>query len=87
MAQKTLIVVSLFVEHLSYWDIVIIYGTLNIANEQKNFSVPFVISFLRKTQSSSLLPLITNIQLAKRFIEAVYSKPLEKLEIKVLDEY
>jgi len=28
------------------------------------------------------MPLITNIQLAKRFVEAIYHKPIEALKIK-----
>lgn len=42
---------------------------------------------IRRKAVDHAIPLITNIQLAKRFIEAVYLKPLEKLKIKAWDEY
>jgi len=33
------------------------------------------------------VPLITNLQLAKRFSEAIYNTSIEKLEVKSWDEY
>ena len=42
---------------------------------------------IRRKAVDHAIPLITNIQLAKRFIEAVYWKPLEDLKIKAWDEY
>ncbi|MBU2514601.1 carbamoyl-phosphate synthase (glutamine-hydrolyzing) large subunit [bacterium] len=42
---------------------------------------------IRRKAVDHVIPLITNIQLAKRFIEAVYLKPLEDLKIKSWDEY
>jgi carbamoyl-phosphate synthase large subunit len=41
----------------------------------------------RRKAVDMAIPLITNIQLAQRFIEAVYRKPIEKLKIKSWDEY
>ncbi len=42
---------------------------------------------IRRKAVDHAIPLITNIQLAKRFIEAVYWKPLDELKIKAWDEY
>ncbi|MCP4749453.1 MAG: carbamoyl-phosphate synthase (glutamine-hydrolyzing) large subunit [Proteobacteria bacterium] len=42
---------------------------------------------IRRMAVDHEVPLITNIQLAKRFIEAVYWKPLDDLKIKAWDEY
>ena len=33
------------------------------------------------------VPLITNLQLAKRFVEAIYKTPLKDLKVKSWDEY
>ncbi len=42
---------------------------------------------IRRKAVDHAIPLITNIQLAKRFIEAVYLKPFDELKIKAWDEY
>jgi carbamoyl-phosphate synthase large subunit len=42
---------------------------------------------IRRKAVDQAVPLITNIQLAKRFIEAVYWKPRKDLRIKAWDEY
>ena len=42
---------------------------------------------IRRKAVDHAIPLITNIQLAKRFIEAVYWKSLDDLKIKAWDEY
>ena len=42
---------------------------------------------IRRKAVDHAIPLITNIQLAKRFVEANYWKPLEDLKIKAWDEY
>ncbi len=42
---------------------------------------------IRRKAVDHAIPLITNIQLAKRFIEAIYWKPLEDLKIKSWEEY
>ena len=42
---------------------------------------------IRRKAVDHAIPLITNFQLAKRFIEAIYWKPVHELKIKALDEY
>ena len=42
---------------------------------------------IRRTAVDHGVPLITNIQLAQRFIHALCEKPLEKLEIRSWEEY
>ncbi|MBU3914224.1 ATP-grasp domain-containing protein, partial [bacterium] len=42
---------------------------------------------IRRKAVDHAIPLITNIQLAKRFVEAISSKPLKDLKIKAWDEY
>ncbi len=42
---------------------------------------------IRRKAVDHAIPLITNIQLAKRFVEAVYWKPESDLKIKAWDEY
>ncbi len=42
---------------------------------------------IRRKAVDHAIPLITNLQLAKRFVEAVYWKPEADLKIKSWDEY
>jgi len=42
---------------------------------------------IRRKSADHNIPLITNLQLAERFIEAVYWKPTQELKIKAWDEY
>jgi carbamoyl-phosphate synthase large subunit len=42
---------------------------------------------IRRKSADHNIPLITNLQLAERFIEAVYWKPIQDLKIKAWDEY
>lgn len=60
-----------------------------IVNIPKNFQkdeLTFGYQIRRKSVDHGI-PLITNIQLAKRFIEAIYWKPVSSLKIKAWDEY
>ena len=42
---------------------------------------------IRRAAADFAVPLITNIQLARRFADAISSKNIEDLEIKSWDEY
>ncbi len=60
-----------------------------VINIPKNFQVE-ELTFgyqIRRKAVDYAIPLITNIQLAKRFVEAIYWKPLKDLKIKAWDEY
>lgn len=60
-----------------------------VINIPKNFQME-ELTFgyqIRRKAADHAIPLITNIQLAKRFVEAVYWKPQRDLKIKAWDEY
>ena len=54
------------------------------SNEREELDNDYII---RRIQADYSIPLITNLQLAKRFVEAIYRTKLEDLNVKSWDEY